>query len=94
MSELDKLGEYLVANGYKCTRKDKNQVIHGCNWDKHQIVVYDEAGNYLWDAICHRGSYGYERGLLEIMGSIVQGADGDVEGWLTAQEIINRLEAK
>lgn len=44
-----------------------------------------------WDAICHSGSYGHERGLLEIMRTIVKVDDDEVEGWLTAEEILQRL---
>lgn len=44
-----------------------------------------------WDAICHSGSYGHERGLLEIMGTIVRVDDDEVEGNLTAEEILQRL---
>jgi hypothetical protein len=44
-----------------------------------------------WDAICHEGSYGHELGLLEIMGSIVEADDDDVEGFLTADEILARI---
>ena len=46
-----------------------------------------------WDAVCHESSYGNEEGLIEIMGSIVQPDDEDVEGWLTAEEILARLQA-
>ena len=90
MSELDKLAKYLSENGYNFKRKDTNDSI----FPFHSVVVYDENGEYQWDAICHRGSYGYEQGLLEIMGTIVDENAGDsVEGWLTAQDIIDRLEA-
>ena len=94
MTELDKLEKYLKANGYNYHRHDepeirKNGYIAHC--DRHQILVYDEHGNLLWDAICQRGSYGYEKGLLEIMGKIVS-PGCDVEGWLNAQQIIHRLE--
>lgn len=44
-----------------------------------------------WDAICHDGSYGHNEGLLEIMGSIVQNEYDSVEGYLTADEILKRL---
>ena len=48
-----------------------------------------------WDAICHDFSYGHEKGLLEIMGSLVKENHSDVvEGFLTADDIIKRLEAK
>ena len=45
-----------------------------------------------WDAICHDGSYGREEGLLEIMGSIVKIDYDTVEGYLTAQEILERVD--
>lgn len=102
MSELDKLEEYLKANGYEYKRSDKDGVMDD-NWyvlilnlilDRHQIVVYHDNGDRAWDAICQEGSYGYEEGLLEIYGDIVwDDIDGDsVRGWLTAQDVINRIE--
>jgi len=91
MKELDKLEAYLKENGFEYTREDIN-----CSEryrDKHQIVVYKD-GAIQWDAICHTGSYGYEEGLLEIYGNIVDyEKDGDsVVGWLTADDIIQRLQ--
>lgn len=54
------------------------------------IVLVDSQN---WDAICHDGSYGNKEGLLEVMGSkVVKNSDDSVEGWLTAQEILNRLD--
>lgn len=47
-----------------------------------------------WDAVCHDYSYGHEVGLLEIAGILVADeADDDVEGWLTADEILSRLDS-
>lgn len=88
MSELDKLESYLKSNNYEYVRIDERRPV-----PRHQIIVYDDYGDRAWDAICHRGSYGYEDGLLEIMGSIVDvEKDGDsVAGWLTAEDVINRL---
>lgn len=54
-------------------------------WDGWQIRT-DE-----WDAVCHSYSYGHEKGLLEIMGSIVTVDDDAVEGRLTADDILARL---
>ena len=45
----------------------------------------------LWDVICQEGSYGYRDGLLEAYGDIVE-ADDVVEGYLTAQDVIERIE--
>lgn len=44
-----------------------------------------------WDAVCFTGSYGAQRGLLEAMGRTITGND-DVEGYLTADEILRRLD--
>lgn len=43
-----------------------------------------------WDAVCNDMSYGHEQGLLEVMGSI-SNRPNDVEGWLTAEDILARL---
>lgn len=97
MDELNKLEEYLKAYGCEYSRYDSGTKIckDSCiiNLNRHQIVVYYN-GNKSWDAICNMGSYGYEEGLLEIYGDIVwEDIDGDsVVGWLTAQDVINRIE--
>ena len=45
-----------------------------------------------WDVICHDFSYGHELGLLELMGSLVrEDIDDTVEGFLTADDIIERM---
>ena len=44
-----------------------------------------------WDAVCHDSSYGHENGLIEVMGTVCRSEDDDVEGWLTADEILSRL---
>ena len=46
-----------------------------------------------WDAICHMGSYGHEISELEVMGEAVnRNPDDTVEGWLTADEILKRID--
>lgn len=107
MTELDKLEAYLKENGYFYARWDgiAQEPVAGCarhktapdgyeHLEHHQIVVFDEAARRVFDAICHYGSYGYKSGLLEVMGStIVDPNVGDsVEGYLTADDIIKRLE--
>lgn len=90
--ELDKLEKFLQENGYKYERIERQG---GIGEDRHQIRVFDEEnGKELFDVICQRGSYGYEEGLLEAMGSIVNEKEiGDrVEGYLTADEIIRRIK--
>lgn len=89
--ELNRLEDYLRKHGYIYKREDKEL---GPYMNRHQIVVYDSNHRYLWDAICHFGSYGYEDGLLEVMGDVARRDSDRVEGWLTADEIIRRLEGK
>ena len=83
-TQLELLEEYLAAHSINYERQ------------KEQIIVFDSKGDRLWDVVCRKGSYGYEEGLLEAMGSpIVRWSDGDsVVGFLTAQDVINRLEDK
>ena len=59
-----------------------------------QIVVYNSEGQRMWDAICFHGdfsltgSYGAEQGLIEVMGAQLLGRGDDVEGWLTARQVM------
>lgn len=55
-------------------------------FDGLQIVV----GDHDWDAICHSGSYGHEKGLIEVMG--LPQCEDDVIGWLTAEEVLKMVD--
>lgn len=62
-------------------------------FDGYQIVVGDIT-NY-WDAICHFGSWGHEKGLLETSGFSMEDNDGGDEGvigYLTAEDILRRID--
>lgn len=101
-SELDKLEEYLKKRNIKYERIDEvpeTQITiakeHGFYdegmFERHQIIVRN--GRRQWDVICQRGSYGYSQGLLELYGCLVTKADCDsMVGWLTAQNVIDRIE--
>ena len=55
-------------------------------------IWYPSCENSVCDAICFSGSYGYEDGLLEIMGLVnEEEIDGSVEGYLTAEEVFERM---
>ena len=89
MNELDKLELYLIKNDFNFERRDDD-------W-RHQLLVFDEDGYVDWDAICQEGSIGYEKGLLEIMGSLVTEEErkyDSVVGWLTVEDVIKRIESK
>lgn len=101
LSEFNKLEEYLKVKGIpyerisEDTKYDPEHPHYIEELERHQLIVYDERGNRLWDAICHYGSYGAEEGLLEIYGEIVSPMAGDsVEGWLTAEDVIKRIDQR
>ena len=61
-------------------------------WGRPQIVFMDaETGERVSDAICHFGSYGHEKGLIEVMGYPLCKIEDDVEGCLTADTVYERL---
>lgn len=99
MTEMEKLVEYLDKSGANYERIKETNIVgflgdNEIDLGRNQVVVYDNEGCFKWDAICHYCSYGYEQGLLEIMGDIVdEGKDGDsVAGWLTAKDVIERVK--
>ena len=101
MTEMEKLVEYLDKSGANYNRIKETNIMafpggNEIDLGRDQVVVYDNEGCIKWDAICHYGSYGYEAGLLEIMGDIVdKKKDGDsVAGWLTAENVIERVKAQ
>ena len=96
MSELDILEKYLKDNNipyqrYEC-HKELNEDDYIFHLDRHQICV--PTSEYTaWDVICQEGSLGYKEGLLEAWGEIVE-IDDEVEGYLTASDVIQRIKAR
>ena len=105
-AEIRKLDERLTELGvnHALVSRDISRDIYGYgnaystvnDWGL-QVIVYKQDAeqvrkNVLWDAICDLGSYGYEQGLLEIMGVIVdeKKVKDRVEGYLTADEVMQR----
>lgn len=96
LTQLNKLEQYLKESGIRYERFDVEESIGQDNLcfelERHQICVPCQEKTK-WDAICQRGSYGAEEGLLEIYGSIVRANAGNsVEGYLTAEDVIERIE--
>lgn len=52
-------------------------------------IIYPSVKEKVCDAVLHWGSYGRQQGLLEIMG--LCDTEDEVEGWLTADEVFNRI---
>lgn len=67
------------------------------HWSHTKQIWYPSRENPICDVICFGraglgGSYGHEKGLLEIMGLVDEEKTGDsVEGWLTAEEVFDRI---
>lgn len=98
LAEFDKLQSYLLTHGYSVDITHRCRQMFGVvtiQSEHHQLLVHDTK-NFslrLWDAVISDYSYGHEDGLLEAMGgALLGGRPGDVEGWLTADDIIRRLE--
>lgn len=96
MTEIQKL-DYLLAKAgitheieRRFPEKDKYRPEvygPGASHDGgYQITVRNESGKYLWDAVCGWCTYGFPD-LLEVCGDVLIGHD-DVEGWLTARQIM------
>lgn len=97
LTELNKLEDYLDKRGIQYERRDVDgeDDAYGSiiTLERHQIcAMVDEEGCWEWDAICQDGSYGAEYGLLEIYGKIVRPGGDSVEGYLTAEDVIERIE--
>lgn len=100
MTELDKLEKYLKDNNIPYQRIDKRPGLTSRQWlelygagkDFHQICVPSRT-NCEFDVICHQGSYGYEEGLLEIMGLLTEEEmeEDRVLGYLSAEDVIKRI---
>lgn len=63
----------------------------------HELYNGGQIVTDTWDAVCHDFSYGHERGELEVyvtdINSLGDLGDCDVKGYLTARDILDRLEA-
>lgn len=95
MSELDILTQYLKDHNIPFERYECDKVLtldddYTFHLDRHQICVPNQRDT-LWDVMCQEGSLGHKEGLLEAYGDIVD-VEGEVEGYLTAQDIIERIE--
>ena len=81
--EIYKLFKMLVEAGIPCRAR--------ILYDGAQ-VVYPSYEKRICDAVCHSGSYGHEKGLLEIMGLVDEDVGDDVEGYLTAEQVFKRIQ--
>lgn len=55
------------------------------------VLVYPSKKERIADVIYFWGSYGYEQGLLEVGGEIVE-IDDEVEGYVSTEEAFRRIK--
>lgn len=91
MDEFDKLEKLLISNSIVYEREDRTYTEY-MYFFYHQLRSQKTCGGaYIWDVIYATGSYGREKGLLELYGTDME----EPIGWLTAEqclEIIIRKE--
>ena len=92
MNEIKRLHEMLKEANIPHTFTDdmfKDWIMY----PSYQIVI-EKDGTRLCDAIYHCGSYGYWKGLLEIMGGLTKDEReiDEVLGHLTADEVFKRFK--
>lgn len=56
------------------------------------LVHYPEMQDFDCSAIQFFGSYGHDQDLIEIMGLMQEGDESDIIGYLTAEEVFNRIK--
>ena len=82
MTEMGKLGNLLLNTGipFEVVRHPMNHT---------PMIKYPNDDKCICSVVCHDFSYGGKQGLLEVMGLVKD--DEDVEGFLTANEVYNRI---
>ena len=87
-TEIDKLIKILIDQGVCCPIDWKVEELYG----RPQVIFLNpQNGEQIGDAVCHFGSYGHEKGLVEVMG-LPFCDEEDVVGFLTADEVSHQIE--
>lgn len=85
-TEFAKVMKYLVENNIPCELKSR---FGG------YLCFVPSTEEKEFDFICHKYSYGHQKGLIEITGSIITDEESkfdSVVGWLTADNVIERIK--
>ena len=90
MTEMAKLAERLMQNKIPFEIVYMNKEIFSRGGESVPQIWYPNRKHPVCDVICHKFSYGGDRGLLEIMGLT---DDEDVEGYLTSEEVFKKIYA-
>lgn len=83
MSEMQKLDAILTEMGI--------EHIYDHEYRGGEGIVVTKNGKYCWDVICVPDSYGWNEGLLEVMGKPLVG-HYNVMGCCTAEDVLKMLK--
>lgn len=87
LAEFNKLEKMLIDAKIEYVKVVKLPII--MDYDFHQLRSEEICDDkLLWDVICHKGSYGYGDGLLEMWGKDID----EPIGWLTAEECLKKIK--
>ena len=91
LTEFNKLEQMLKDARILYVREDNSNSTPDFTWEFHQLRCPKtlDGEKWLWDVICNTGSYGSEKGLLEIWGANMD----EPEGWLGAEACFNKIES-
>lgn len=88
--EINTLVNYIKENYQDYEVEDRSRISLMDNKNHEGLGVRIKSLDF--SAICQKGSYGYEKGLIEIMCPIHFTYDSSVQGYLTANECIAILK--
>ena len=99
LNEMDKLRNMLDVNRIKYNYdviddgRDILSVCFGLVGKREYIQIYNN-GQRIISVVYGCGTYGYEKGLLEIMGLLTdeEFENDDVVGYLSAENVYNRIK--
>lgn len=90
MNQMATLAEKLAQAGTPFEIVYMDEDIYSRAGESVPQIWYPNRKKAVCDVICHKYSYGGDRGLLEIMG-LVDNEYDDVEGYLTAEDVFKRI---
>lgn len=83
MTEMAVLRDKLIENNIPF---EERELFEG------EQIIYPNFNTPVCSVICHKYSYGFEHGLLEIAGLVpYEESEEGVKGFLTATEVFNRI---
>ena len=93
MTQMAQLAEMLTKNNIPFETTYMDKTIFSINGESVPQIWYPNRAEAVCDVICHKYSYGGDKGYLEIMGLVTDPEADSVEGWLTSTDVFLRISA-